>query len=389
MTTVAQMQATDGTIMAARYGAAFSHYCRTGEEDALMTAYDLAREALGAKMTLAAFGTLHHAAMRQYLSASRTAALDIDRAEDFYLEGVAVFDMAIQGYQINVASLKNEVAERRRVEEELRDVTFELARQRDDLDRMVQQRTTELQKRAEELELTNRQLKHTNREQADFTYALSHDLKTPINTIDMFLQTLLEEFDAQMDAEALELVSIASQTAERMKQLIDDVLSYSRVVEHEFRNEAVDLNVIVRQIAQDAAANIRAAGAEVRCEDLPPVKGSGFQLGMLLSNFLSNALKYRATDRPPVVRIWGARDAATGQVRICVSDNGIGMAEGTQDRIFSLFKRLHRFDEIKGSGVGLALCKRVAENHGTAIDVASELGRGTTFSLLLAPGDVP
>ena len=155
MTTLIQLQAANGGAMAAQYAEAFSRYCSTGEEDALMTAYDLARSALGAKMTLADFGALHLAAMRKFLSSPRLKPLNIDRAEDFYLEGVAVFDMAIRGYQTNVATLKNEVAERRRIEEELRDVTFELARQRDELDRQVRQRTIELQNRAEELELTD------------------------------------------------------------------------------------------------------------------------------------------------------------------------------------------------------------------------------------------
>lgn len=354
-----------------------------------MIAYDLAREALAGHSSLADFGAMHHAALRQFMMENHADADWINRAEDFYLEGVAVFDMAIHGYQSNVATLQTEVAERRRVEEELRDVTFELARQRDDLDQKVRRRTAEVRHRAEELQSANRRLQHTNREQADFTYALSHDLKTPINTIDMFLQTLLDDFRSDLDDDALELIAIASETAERMKQLIDDVLEYSRVVEDDFKADRVDLNSLARDVIGDAAATIKKVGAEVRCHTMPCVTGSAFQLRMLMSNFLSNALRYRKPGGAPRIELGASEPDASGKAFVWISDDGIGIPEDRRERIFDLFKRLHTFDEIKGSGVGLALCKRVAENHGSEIVIESEPGKGTKFSVALTVCEGP
>ena len=244
-------------------------------------------------------------------------------------------------------------------------------------------RTVEIRERAKALEQTNGMLRQANREQAEFTYALSHDLKTPINTIDMFLQTLLEDFEDVIDDEALELIHIASETADRMKQLIDDVLEYSRVVDHTFQAEAVDLSRLIEEITVDQQSAFAAAEAELVVGDLPMVRGNQFQLRVLMTNLLSNALKYRAKDRKPQIRVHAEQDPEGLKVCVAVSDNGIGIREDRQAHIFELFKRLHTFDEFEGSGIGLALCKRVAENHGTEISVTSEEGVGSVFSIWL------
>ncbi len=381
MCSAAYVQA--GSDLAQRYADAIGAYCLNRDESALVKAYDMAREALQNDLSLADFGTMHHAALSAILLHCDDGSKAVDAAEEFFLEGIAVYDMALRGYRTNVSRLQAEIAERRRVEEQLRDITLDLERQRDSLDSQVQLRTAEIRERARELEQSNAMLIHANREQADFTYALSHDLKTPINTIEMYLQTLLEDFADIIDDDAIELIGIASDTAVRMKKLIDDVLEYSRVVEHSFNAEPVDLNRLVPEIISDMQAAIVDAEATVLPSELPTVRGNPFQLRVLFTNLLTNALKFRNECQRPEIRI-SARDRRSGAATsITVADNGIGIRSDQRGHIFDLFKRLHTFDEYHGSGIGLALCKRVADNHGTEIQVTSEEGSGSSFSIIL------
>ena len=370
-----------GSDLARRYGEALATYCLRRDEAALVQAYELSREALSTQLSLADYAAMFSSALSRLMGSATPAGGLLVSAEAFFLEGITVYDMALRGYQGTVANLRAEVAERRRIEEELRDITFALARQRDDLDSKVQLRTRELREHARELESINARLIHANREQADFTYSLSHDLKTPINTIDMFLQAILEDFQTGLDAQAVEMINIASQTADRMRTLIDDVLEYSRVVEQQFQVEPVELGPLLREITDDMRAAIQDAGGEVRLAALPRVKGNPFQLRVLFSNLLSNALKYRARGRAPQVEVLAAPGEEADRVTITVRDNGIGIAADRQAQIFELFRRLHTFDEYQGSGIGLALCKRVANSHGTNIRVISTEGTGSSFSI--------
>ncbi|UWQ54752.1 sensor histidine kinase [Leisingera caerulea] len=369
------------TLVAERYQTALAAYIESGDPEQLGEAYETARLALEANVPLPDFGLLHFAGLRNSLLPAGASGTFLERAEDFFLEGVAVYDMALRGYVSGMASLRKEIAERRRVEQELRDITFELARQRDELDREVRTRTTEIRLRAEELEGKNRQLVQANQEQSNFTYALSHDLKTPINTLYCFLEVLLEDYQADLKPEARELISDLIGTAARMRQLVDDVLDYSKIVGHQFTPERVDLQMLVRQVLKDMDSLAAGSQAEIRVGALPVVMGSPFQIRVLLTNLLSNALTYGSSGQKAQVRVECAPAGTAGKVRLSVSDNGPGIPEDMQERIFELFKRLHRYDQCPGSGIGLALCKRVAETHGTELRVISESGKGAAFSV--------
>lgn len=368
-------------LVAKRYQAALAAYIDSGDTEHLGEAYETARLALEAKVPLPDFALLHFAGLRGSLASAGGTGCCLDRAEDFFLEGVTVYDMALRGYVGGMASLRKEIAERRRVEQELRDITFELARQRDELDREVRKRTTEIRLRAEELECTNRQLVQANQDQSNFTYALSHDLKTPINTLYCFLEVLLEDFQADLKPEARELISDLIGTAQRMRNLVDDVLDYSKVVGHQFAPEPVDLQQMVQQILKDMDSLVTSTRANVRVGALPAVMGSPFQIRVLLTNLLSNALKYGCEGPEAQVSVGCAPAGTEGKVRLSVADSGPGIPEEMQDRIFELFKRLHLYDQYPGSGVGLALCKRVAETHGTVLRVTSQAGKGAAFSV--------
>ncbi|MEW2915398.1 hypothetical protein [Leisingera sp. JC11] len=206
------------TVAARRYNAALAAYMDSGDAEQLGEAYEAARLALAVNVPLSGFGGYHFSGLRERLLAEGASSVCLDRAEDFFLEGMAVYDMALRGYVSGTAKLRKEVAERRRVEEELRDITFELARQRDELDREVQKRTAEIRRRAEELECKNRQLTQTNQDQSNFSYALSHDLKSPINTIHCFLDVLLEDFQADLPPDAAGIIRDLIGTARRMRQ---------------------------------------------------------------------------------------------------------------------------------------------------------------------------
>ncbi|UWQ63505.1 hypothetical protein K3723_04235 [Leisingera caerulea] len=369
------------TLVAQRYQTALAAYIESGDPEPLGKAYETARLALEANVPLPDFGLLHFAGLRNSLLPAGASGAFLERAEDFFLEGVAVYDMALRGYVSGMASLRKEIAERRRVEQELRDITFELARQRDELDREVRTRTTEIRLRAEELEGKNRQLVQANQEQSNFTYALSHDLKTPINTLYCFLEVLLDDYQADLKPEARELISDLIGTAARMRQLVDDVLDYSKIVGHQFTPERVDLQMLVRQVLKDMDSLAASSQGEIRVGALPVVMGSPFQIRVLLTNLLSNALTYGSSGQRAQVRVECAPAGTAGKVRLSVSDNGPGIPEDMQERIFELFKRLHRYDQCPGSGIGLALCKRVAETHGTELRVISQSGKGAAFSV--------
>jgi light-regulated signal transduction histidine kinase (bacteriophytochrome) len=264
---------------------------------------------------------------------------------------------------------------------QLREKTAELAAERDGLDRLVSARTRELLRKTEDLELTLAHLRQTNREQAEFTYAISHDLKSPSNTIAMLGEELQISFGDQMDAEAVELVSLIRKTSARMGRLVEDVLAYSRCLEQQAPLEAVDLNPVLAEILEDLRYDIAQSQAEVRLGRMPQVLGAPMQVKLLFQNLISNAMKFHLPDRPVRVsvsaRIRGAR------VVITVRDTGIGIAPEHFERIFGLFQRLHTHDSYPGSGIGLALCQRIIGHLGGSISLSSQVGRGSCFKISL------
>ena len=216
-----------------------------------------------------------------------------------------------------------------------------------------------------------------------FAYAVSHDLKSPSNTIALLLAELrtLDEGKPR-DADRDELLSLAEGTVARMRSLIEDLLNYTRLIEDGHRQELVDLGRVVADVLADIRAQIIVADAEVDVGQLPTVVGNPAHLRAMFQNLLSNALKFRRPDVPSRVRIH-AEDGQEPQVGISVADNGIGIPADKSERIFKMFQRLHNTQEYPGHGLGLSLCRRIAINHGGDIQVASNLGEGSTFTVSL------
>lgn len=220
------------------------------------------------------------------------------------------------------------------------------------------------------------------REQRDFTYAISHDLMSPANTVRMILEEL-RVGDDDLSEDAQELIAEAAGTLGRMGRQVEDVLAYSRTLGQGMEFAPVDLDAVLGDILSDLRAPIDRSGAVIDRGPLPMVQGHAMQLRALLQNLVANALKFARPGVPPEVRIRAERGAGRGALNLSVSDNGIGIAPADQARVFELFNRLNLRDAYEGTGIGLTLCRRVAENHNGSISVQSDGVSGTRFDVQL------
>ncbi|MEM7744285.1 MAG: transporter substrate-binding domain-containing protein [Pseudomonadota bacterium] len=254
---------------------------------------------------------------------------------------------------------------------------------------LMRQDITEERLRLEQIQVLNTSLeeqilqaKAANDDLRAFAYATSHDLKSPTNTALMLLDALKEELGADVGQIERTLASQLQQTIERMQELIDDVLVYTNVVGTTSAGEPVELNELAAMCIADLQADITAAGARIEVGDLPCVRANPAHMRQLLANLVSNAVKFRAPGRPPVITI-SSVDALDGFVGFSVSDNGIGIPEEYQEKIFQMFQRLNPEREYYGTGLGLAICHRIALNLGGRISVSSQLDKGATFTVIL------
>jgi light-regulated signal transduction histidine kinase (bacteriophytochrome) len=194
--------------------------------------------------------------------------------------------------------------------------------------------------------------------------------------VSSFVQLLAQDFKGKLGPDADEYIGFALDGASRMQQLIRELLEYSRVGRGKLDFETVDVNALVAEIAKDLEPTIREASAEIRCGRLPKVRGNGREIRQLLLNLLSNAIKFRG-DRPAKIRVAAVPDGSMS--RFTVRDHGIGIEPEHYDRIFGIFQRLHNRSEYPGTGIGLAICKKIVERHGGRICVESKIGEGSTF----------
>ena len=218
-------------------------------------------------------------------------------------------------------------------------------------------------------------------EQREFTYAISHDLKAPANTLQLLLGELSEAEPIVCDQDASQLIDLSLQTVARMGQQVQDVLGYVRVIGSETETEEVDLQKLLEEILSDLKSDIEEREAIVRVEQLPTVTGNSMQLRVLFQNLISNAIKFRKEDEVPRVRVGSQVDSKS--VRISVTDNGIGIPAEHYEKVFRMFQRLHVREKYPGTGLGLSLCRRICQNHGGSIQVESHIGEGTQFTVQL------
>ncbi|WP_436345215.1 sensor histidine kinase [Natronorubrum sp. FCH18a] len=231
----------------------------------------------------------------------------------------------------------------------------------------------------EQLEESNERLEH-------FAYAASHDLQEPLRMVTSYLTLIEDRYADELDEDGHEFLEFAVNGAERMRNMIDGLLEYSRIETQGDPFEPVDLNSVLTEIQTDLKLLIEKNDAEITAEDLPQVKGDVDQLRQVFQNLLDNAIEYSG-DEPPRVYVSAERDGNMWEVS--VRDEGIGISPDDTDRIFEVFQRLHTNSDHSGTGIGLALCERIVERHGGEIWVESEPGQGTTFLFTLPVTDEP
>lgn len=255
------------------------------------------------------------------------------------------------------------------------------------LERHVRERTTELKKANVDLEKTNNQLK-------EFAYGASHDLQEPLRKITTFINMITEgEKDGLTDKNKIIFQKVVS-AAERMNLLISNLFVLSQISNYDHSIEEVDLDVILEKVTEELSFEIEQSGAIIHKDNFSAIRGVTRQIQQLFQNLISNAIKYSKKEEAPIIYIKHefikTNDDASDDLepfttyhKISFLDNGIGFNQDYSQRIFQMFYRLHGKSEYSGTGIGLATCKRIVQNHKGIIKVESEEGRGSRFDVYL------
>lgn len=252
---------------------------------------------------------------------------------------------------------------------------------------VTQQRAAEEQLGAlnERLQQTNTELQRSNDELQRFAYVASHDLSEPLRMVTSYCALLVEDRGELLDDTSREYLAYAIDGALRMRALIDDLLAYSRVSWVSEPAVRVALRDVVDDALRDLGRIVEESGGEVTVGPLPTVLGNRAQLGQLVTNLVGNAVKFRSPDVAPRISVSARVEGA--RVTLVVSDNGIGIDPKHRERVFVMFKRLHGRGSYDGNGIGLALCKRIAELHGGNVWVEEAPGGGSAFHVTLVDAD--
>ncbi|MEJ7830705.1 MAG: PAS domain-containing protein [Segetibacter sp.] len=253
---------------------------------------------------------------------------------------------------------------------------------------------TRVEERTEELEKANLQLERTNHQLNEFAYAASHDLQEPLRKINTFISMILDGEKENLSDKGLKLFEKVVSSAGRMNLLISDLFDLSKVSDYTPSFQQVNLNDILDKVTEDLSMEIEQAGAVIQKDNFSPINGIPRQIQQLFQNLLSNAIKYTDKGRKPMIYIKHAHVTNiekpikhllpnTAYCKVIFEDNGIGFSQEYAEKIFQMFYRLHGRSKYSGTGIGLAICRRIAENHQGTIIAESVEGKGTRFEVYL------
>ncbi|MGE0609706.1 MAG: CHASE3 domain-containing protein [Pirellulales bacterium] len=273
--------------------------------------------------------------------------------------------------------------------------TFELQQAKERLEQRVVERTQALSlandqlrdevetRRQTELEILelSEELQRSNRELEQFASVASHDMQEPLRKIQAFGDRLNSHFKDQLGEKGQDYLARILAASGRMRRLIDDLLAYSRVATKGQAFVPVDLQQVALEVVDDLEQRIEETGGSVMVGELPGIDADPLQMRQLFQNLIANALKFHRPGVPPDVRVTSQQ--IDGECRLSVADNGIGFEPVYVDRIFNLFQRLHARETYEGTGIGLAICKKIVERHGGRITAESSPGAGATFTMTL------
>lgn len=297
---------------------------------------------------------------REYTPADTAMANELANRASLAISNAKLYDKA-----------QHELRERTRLEEELRIAN-------EDLEHRVDLRTNEL-------EQSNASLQRSNQELQDFAYVASHDLQEPLRKIQAFGNLLETEYSQQLGEGKDYLVRMRNAAA-RMSILIDDILSFSRVTTKGREFSTVNLKTITQEVMSDLEVRISESKAIIKIGDLPTLHADAMQMRQLLQNLIANALKFHREGVPPEITLRSTTKILPDKTKVCrleVVDNGLGFDEKYLGRIFAVFQRLHSREDYEGTGIGLAVCRKIVERHGGAITARSKPGVGSTFIITL------
>ena len=290
------------------------------------------------------------------------------------------------GQIIRSMGMVHDITERQKAEEhkqELLEMEKQLTEELSATNEELMATTEELKTANEELIITQNhltdmveKLKTSNRELEQFAYVASHDLQEPLRMVGSFTQLLKRRYKGKLDEDADDYIDFIIDGAQRMKDLIDDLLAFSRLNTQAREFEPVIMDVALNDVLNNLKTSITYNKAQISYDSLPVVKADPSQINQLLQNLIANAIKF-CGDEPPRIHI--SAEELEEQWLFCVKDEGICIDPQYQEQIFRIFKRLHTREEYEGTGIGLAICKRIVERHNGKIWVESELGKGSTF----------
>jgi light-regulated signal transduction histidine kinase (bacteriophytochrome) len=330
--------------LAEEYAAQLTLHLCGSSESILLSAYDLGRAAVADGLNVLELVNVHHEALRIVIDGEwLTGGADrLDRAAAFFAETLSPFEMMLRGYRESNANL---IA--------------------------TNEKLKEAKLKAET----------ANRELEAFSYSVAHDLRAPLRSVDGFSQMLLEDYADKVDAEGRRYLTRVRSCAQQMAQMIDDLLSLSRVTSSDIRREPIDISAIAREMAARLQEGEPDRQVEFIIADGLSVSGDRGLLTIALQNLIGNAWKYSGRREQSQIEI--GQSTVGGCDAIFVRDNGAGFDMAHASRLFGTFQRLHKASEFEGTGVGLATVQRIVQRHGGHIWAEAEVDRGATFFFTL------